>query len=551
MTKNKSFIKSGGSLLVDSLSANQAKHIFIVPGESFLGALDAFLDRKDEIKIVNARHEAGASNMAEAYGKLTGEPGLAYVTRGPGACHASVGVHIAFQDSTPMVLIVGDVSKKFRDREAFQEVDFRSFFRPISKWVAEINDPDRVPEYVNRAFSLATSGRPGPVVLVTPEDMLTENTKVKVPSFSPIIKGEMSSIGLNAVREKLENAKKPLFIIGGSGWTNNSISSFHKFINENNIPVTTSFRRQDLFDHKDDNFVGSFGTSVSPKLVSSVASSDLIIVLGARLGEMTTQGYSIISPQGKAKNMVHIHVDPNELNKVYNAEVCINVSVEECCKGLKDLRIEKSRSWQVWRSQLRKKYLEDIKPLKSRNFNNLSRIFEIVEKNLPDNSIVTLDAGNNAAWPQRFLSYGRYRRQIATTCGSMGYAIPAAVSSALLCPEKTVLCCVGDGGFMMSSQEISTAVHYGTKIIILLINNSSYGTIRMHQERDYPGRKIATDLKNPDFVKLCRAMGSVAYRVDGLKEFSLIFSKALKSKKVNVIEIPISINQLSHRHNLK
>ena len=551
MTKNKSFIKSGGSLLVDSLSANQAKHIFIVPGESFLGALDAFLDRKDEIKIVNARHEAGASNMAEAYGKLTGEPGLAYVTRGPGACHASVGVHIAFQDSTPMVLIVGDVSKKFRDREAFQEVDFRSFFRPISKWVAEINDPDRVPEYVNRAFSLATSGRPGPVVLVTPEDMLTENTKVKVPSFSPIIKGEMSSIGLNAVREKLENAKKPLFIIGGSGWTNNSISSFHKFINENNIPVTTSFRRQDLFDHKDDNFVGSFGTSVSPKLVSSVASSDLIIVLGARLGEMTTQGYSIISPQGKAKNMVHIHVDPNELNKVYNAEVCINVSVEECCKGLKDLRIEKSRSWQVWRSQLRKKYLEDIKPLKSRNFNNLSRIFEIVEKTLPDNSIVTLDAGNNAAWPQRFLSYGRYRRQIATTCGSMGYAIPAAVSSALLCPEKTVLCCVGDGGFMMSSQEISTAVQYGTKIIILLINNSSYGTIRMHQERDYPGRKIATDLKNPDFVKLCRAMGSVAYRVDGLKEFSLIFSKALKSKKVNVIEIPISINQLSHRHNLK
>tara|TARA_X000000950_G_scaffold183902_1_gene222786 strand:- start:33 stop:1385 length:1353 start_codon:yes stop_codon:yes gene_type:complete len=450
-----------------------------------------------------------------------------------------------------MVLIVGDVSKKFRDREAFQEVDFRSFFRPISKWVAEINDPDRVPEYVNRAFSLATSGRPGPVVLVTPEDMLTENTKVKVPSFSPIIKGEMSSIGLNAVREKLENAKKPLFIIGGSGWTNNSISSFHKFINENNIPVTTSFRRQDLFDHKDDNFVGSFGTSVSPKLVSSVASSDLIIVLGARLGEMTTQGYSIISPQGKAKNMVHIHVDPNELNKVYNAEVCINVSVEECCKGLKDLRIEKSRSWQVWRSQLRRNYLEDIKPLKSRNFNNLSRIFEIVEKNLPDDSVVTLDAGNNAAWPQRFLSYGRYRRQIATTCGSMGYAIPAAVSSALLCPEKTVLCCVGDGGFMMSSQEISTAVQYGTKIIILLINNSSYGTIRMHQERDYPGRKIATDLKNPDFVKLCRAMGSVAYRVDGLKEFSLIFSKALKSKKVNVIEIPISINQLSHRHNLK
>jgi len=266
---------------------------------------------------------------------------------------------------------------------------------------------------------------------------------------------------------------------------------------------------------------------------------------------MTTQGYSIISPLDKSKNMIHIHVDPNELNKVYNAEVCINVGVEECCMKLKDLRIENSSSWQVWRDQQRKNYLEDIKPLKSKNFNNLSRIFEIVEKKLPDNSVVTLDAGNNAAWPQRFLTYGRYRRQIATTCGSMGYAIPAAVSSALVSPEKTVLCCVGDGGFMMSSQEISTAVQYGTKIIILLINNSSYGTIRMHQERDYPGRKIATDLKNPDFVKLCKAMGAVAYRVNRLEEFSSIFSKALRSKKVNVIEIPISINQLTHRHNLK
>jgi len=543
--------KTGGQLIAESLYRNKVKNIFCVPGESYLGALDALFDKKKSIKVINARHEAGAANMAESYGKITGKPGVALVTRGPGACHASVGVHIAFQDSTPMILIVGDVARNVRDREAFQEVDFKSFFGPISKWVAEINDPDRVPEYMNRAFSLANSGRPGPVVLVTPEDMLTQITKVQSSSFRPIIKSEMSSTGLNAVTEELANSKKPLFIIGGSGWTNNSISSFHKFINENNIPVTTSFRRQDLFDHKDENFVGSFGTSVSPKLISSVASSDLIIVLGARLGEMTTKGYSIISPLDKSKNMIHIHVDPNELNKVYNAEVCINVGVEECCKRLKDLRIENSRSWQAWRNKLRKNYLEDIKSVKSRNFNNLSKIFEIVETKLPDDSIVTLDAGNNAAWPQRFLSYGRYRRQIATTCGSMGYAIPAAVSSSLLSPEKTVLCCVGDGGFMMSSQEISTAVHYRTKIIILLINNSSYGTIRMHQERDYPRRKIATDLKNPDFVKLCKAMGAIAYRVNGLAEFSSIFSKALKSKKVNVIEIPISINQLSHRHNLK
>ena len=543
--------KTGGQLIAEILDRNQVKNVFCVPGESYLGALDALFDKKKNIKVINARHEAGAANMAESYGKLTGEPGVALVTRGPGACHASVGVHIAYQDSTPMILIVGDVARNVRDREAFQEVDFKNFFDPISKWVAEISDPDRVPEYMNRAFSLATSGRPGPVVLVTPEDMLSQISKVKSPILSPVINGEMPSKGLSALIENLKKAKKPLFIIGGSGWTNKSCSKFHNFINENNIPVATSFRRQDLFDHKNENYAGSFGTSVSPKLINSTKNSDLIIVLGARLGEMTTQGYSIISPQDNSKNIIHIHVDSNELNKVYNANVCINVGVGECCDKLEDLRLDNSKRWQGWRNELNKNYVEDSKPQKNKNRNNLSKIFEIVEKKFPRNSIVTLDAGNNAAWPQRFLSFGRNRRQIASTCGSMGYAIPAAVSSALLNPEKAVLCCIGDGGFMMSSQEISTAVHYGAKIIILLINNSSYATIRMHQERDYPGRKIATDLKNPDFVKLCKAIGADAYRVKGVEDFSQIFAKALKSKKVNVIEIPISINQLSHRYNLK
>ena len=543
--------KTGGQLIAESLDRNQVKNVFCVPGESYLGALDALFDKKKNINIINARHEAGAANMAESYGKLTGKPGVALVTRGPGACHASVGVHIAHQDSTPMVLIVGDVARNVKDREAFQEVDFKSFFGPISKWVAEVNDPDRVPEYMNRAFSLATSGRPGPVVIVTPEDMLTQMSKVKLPPLSPVLRGEMPSNGVKSLKDSLKNSKKPLFIIGGSGWSDVACSKFHKFINENNIPVATSFRRQDLFDHKNENFAGSFGTSVSPKLIDSTKNSDLIIVLGARLGEMTTQGYSIISPRDISKNIMHIHVDPNELNKVFNANVCINVGVNECCDKLEELTLDNSDRWKEWRNELNKNYLEDSKPQKNRNLNNLSKIFEIVEKKFPTNSIITLDAGNNAAWPQRFLSFGRNRRQIASTCGSMGYAIPAAVSSALLHPEKAVLCCVGDGGFMMSSQEISTAVHYGAKIIILLINNSSYATIRMHQERDYPGRKIATDLKNPDFVKLCKAMGADAYRVKGVEDFSQIFAKSLKSKKVNVIEIPISINQLSHRYNLK
>ncbi len=542
---------TGGELLAEILIDNKVSTLFCVPGESFLGALDGFYGRKDEIKIVNARHEAGACNMAESFGKITGRPGVAYVTRGPGACHASVGLHIAYQDSTPMVLFVGDIDRNSRDREAFQEIDFKTFFRPLSKWVAEINNPDRLPEYINRAFSTATSGRPGPVVLVTPEDMLIQKTQAKSRPFSKVIQGQLPDKGLNALKSSLEGAKKPLFIIGGSGWTNRSCAKFQRFISRNNIPVATSFRRQDLFDHKNENFVGSFGTSVSPDLISSTKKSDLIIVLGARLGEMTTRGYSIISPKDNSKNIIHIHVDPNELNKVFNANLCINVGVNECCDKLEDLNLDNSRQWKGWRNKLNKKYLEDSKPQKNKNLNNLSKIFEIVEKKFPKDSIITLDAGNNAAWPQRFLSFGGSRRQIASTCGSMGYAIPAAVSSALLNPEKAVLCCVGDGGFMMSSQEISTAVHYGAKIIIILINNSSYATIRMHQERDYPGRKIATDLKNPDFVRFCKAMGADAYRVNRIEDFSQIFAKALKSKKVNVIEIPISINQLSHRYNLK
>ena len=542
---------TGGQLLAECLDRNKVKNVFCVPGESYLGALDGLFDKKRSIKIINARHEAGACNMAESFGKITGRPGVAYVTRGPGACHASVGLHIAYQDSTPMILFVGDIDRNSRDREAFQEIDFKTFFRPLSKWVAEINDPDRLPEYINRAFSTATSGRPGPVVLVTPEDMLVQKTQAKSRPFSKIIKSQLSDKGLNALKSSLISAKSPFFIIGGSGWTDKSCAKFHKFISRNNIPVATSFRRQDLFDHKNENFAGSFGTSVSPDLISSTKKSDLIIVLGARLGEMTTQGYSIINPQDNAKKIIHIHVDPNELNKVYNANTCINVGVGECCDKLEELLLENSNRWKEWRDELNKNYNKDSKPQKSRDINNLSKIFEIVEKKFPTNSIITLDAGNNAAWPQRFLSFGRNRRQIASTCGSMGYAIPAAVSSALSNPEKAVLCCVGDGGFMMSSQEISTAIHYGAKIIILLINNSSYATIRMHQERDYPGRKIATDLKNPDFVKLSKAMGADAYRVKGVEDFSQIFTKALKSKKVNVIEIPISIKQLSHRYSLK
>jgi len=542
---------TGGDLLVACLKQHSVRSIFCVPGESFLGALDALFAQKEKINVFNARHEAGAANMAESYGKLTGKPGIAFVTRGPGACHAAVGVHIAFQDSTPMILFVGNIARGVKDREAFQEVEFKTFFAPISKWVGEIDEPNRIPEYINRAFNTAIEGRPGPVVLVIPEDMLTEISSSKPRPFFPISRGLFPNSGLDKIKKELAKSKKPLFIVGGSGWTDKSCEKLENFAKINCIPVTTSFRRQDLFNHQNENFVGSFGTSVSPKLVSRVDESDLILVVGARLGEMTTQSYTIIKPEAnKARKIIHVHSDPNELNKVFNPDLCFCISPNEFADAIANIKWFDKPVWINWRNRLRNEFKDDIKPIAGIKKNNLSQIFTFVEKHLPEDAIITLDAGNNAAWPQRFLSYGRPRRQIASTCGSMGYAIPAAVSSALLFPKRKVICCVGDGGFMMSSQEISTAVHYGAKPIILLINNNSYGTIRMHQERDYPGRKIATDLKNPEFILLSKALGAEAIRVKSLKDFSNVFPKVLRSEKLTVIEIPISINQLSHRVSL-
>ncbi len=538
---------SGGNALVKSLVQHDVKHIFCVPGESYLGALDGLFEQKGTINVLNARHEAGAANMAESYGKLTGKPGIAFVTRGPGACHASVGVHISFQDSTPMILFVGNISRGVKDREAFQEIDFRAFFKPISKWVAEIDDPKRIPEYINRAFNTATEGRSGPVVLIVPEDMLTETAEIKPRSFSQIFKNKFPEEGLKKIKEELTFAKKPLLILGGPNWSDKSCQNIQNFATNNYLPVTTSFRRQDLFNHKNENFVGSFGTSISPKLVSRVRESDLILVIGSRLGEMTTQNYSIINPESKNKKIIHIHPDPNELNSVFNPDLCFSSSSNDFSDSVAAIKWFENPIWKIWRNRLRNEFKEDIKPVEGIKKNNLGKIFSFVEKHLPEDVIITLDAGNNAAWPQRFLNYGRPGRQIASTCGSMGYGIPAAVSSSILFPKRKVICCVGDGGFMMSGHEISTAIQYDASPIILLINNNSYGTIRMHQERDYPGREIATELKNPDFIQLSKSLGAKAVRTESIEEFSKVFPKVLVSNKLTVIEIPISIKQLSHR----
>ena len=363
---------SGGNALVKSLIQHDVKHIFCVPGESYLGALDGLFEQKGTIDVLNARHEAGAANMAESYGKLTGKPGIAFVTRGPGACHASVGVHISFQDSTPLILFVGNISRGVKDREAFQEIDFRAFFKPISKWVAEIDDPKRIPEYINRAFNTATEGRSGPVVLIVPEDMLTENIEIEPRPFHPIFKNKFPETGLKRIRYELNLAKKPLLILGGPSWSDKSCEKIENFATNNYLPVTTSFRRQDIFNHKNENFVGSFGTSISPKLASRVRESDLILVVGSRLGEMTTQNYSIINPESKTKKIIHIHPDPNELNSVFNPDLCFSSSSNDFSDAIADIKWFENPIWKTWRNKLRKEFEEDTKPIVGIRKNNFA-----------------------------------------------------------------------------------------------------------------------------------------------------------------------------------
>ena len=544
-------MRTGGKILVDQLICQGTNKVFCVPGESYLEILNALHDVNDIVKVYNARHEAGAANMAEAYGKLTGSPGIALVTRGPGACHASVGVHIAYQDSTPMILIIGQVSQGTRDRESFQEIDYQAMFGSISKWCAEIDRVERIPEYIAKAYNLATSGRTGPVVLSIPENVLIQ--RVEITDLYPTQR--FAAAPERNVDEMLANffadAQKPLIILGGPGWSEEASTNVLLFATKHSIPVVVGFRRQDIFDNNSQVFCGALGTAVSSSLLQRIKAADLLLVIGSRLGDITTQGYKIFSESNKKQKFIHVHVDPSEIGSVFSPDLGVVSTSCNFSKVLSNVCLYQKTSWSDWCKLLHSEHLSDSKyPIYSGPL-DLGKIATELNCCLPDNTIVTLDAGNHTGWPQRFLSYSPLRRQIGSTCGAMGYSVPAAVASAVTFPKRQVICFVGDGGFMMSGMELMTAVQHAVSLIIIVFNNNSYGTIRMHQEREHPGRVIATDLQNPNFKAMAISMGAHGELVKKTDEFLPALQRCLSQKKPALIELKTDLNQLSTRFNLQ
>jgi acetolactate synthase-1/2/3 large subunit len=543
-------MRNGGKVLVDQLLLRGTDQVFCVPGESYLEVLNALYDVTHRVKVYNARHEAGAANMAEAYGKLTGNPGVALVTRGPGACHASVGVHIAYQDSTPMILIIGQVSQATRDREAFQEIDYQAMFGSVSKWCAQIDSVDRIPEYMSKAYSLAVSGRPGPVVLSIPENVLSQNTDIKdghfVRSFGPAPEKNVMQV----FQKLLDQSSRPMLLLGGSGWSKKASKNVLSFALQHSVPIVTGFRRQDLIDNNSQVFCGALGTSVSPNLLERIKEVDLLIVIGSRLGEMTTQGYKIFDSSEANQKMVHVQVDAKELGSVYPPTLGIVSSVVNFSEVLHSLELKQDTVRMGWVRMLNSEYLEDIIPPPYSGKLDLGKVLNYLNQAMPDDAIITLDAGNHTGWPQRFLKHSPKRRQIGPTCGAMGYSVPAAVASSLVFADKLVVCFVGDGGFMMSGLELMTAVQYSAKVIIIVFNNNSYGTIRMHQEKEHPGRVIATALQNPSFRDLATAMGAHAELVENTDSFIPAFERCLLQKNSCLIELKTDTDQLSSRFSI-
>ncbi len=537
--------RTGGQALVEALQIHGTDHAFCVPGESYLAALDALYDARDAIKLVTCRQEGGAANMAEAYGKLTGKPGICFVTRGPGATNASIGVHTAFQDSTPMILFIGQADQSMLDREAFQEVDFRAMFTPLAKWAAEIRDADRIPEYVARAFHVATSGRPGPVVLSLPEDVLSG--ACTAPATRPFRKSEPSPSHdeITNVVAMLDQAERPFVLLGGPGWNANAIANAKAFAERWDLPVCTAFRAKDRLDNTHSNYCGDLGIGADPRLVKRIEDSDLLIVVGARLGEMTTNGYTRLSVPNPKQTLVHVHPSADELSRVYQADRAIVSGVAPFLQVMAAAPAPEQSRWREWRRTARADYEAFAKPVAVSAALNPSDIWAWLAAHLPEDAIVTNGAGNYAAWAHRFYLYRGYPTLLGPTSGAMGYGLPAAVAAKIVHPERTVVCAAGDGCFLMNGQELATAVQYGAAIIVLVFDNGTYGTIRMHQERDYPGRVVGTDLKNPDFAALARAYGALAYHVTRTDDFAQAFHEALAAKKPALIHITMDAETIS------
>ena len=541
-------VRSGGQILVDQLLIHGADTAYCVPGESYLEVLDALHDVTDRFTLINARHEAGAADMAEAYGKLTGRPGICMVTRGPGACHAAIGVHIAQQDSTPMILLVGQIARDTTDREAFQEVDYRAMFGPIAKWATQIDDARRIPEYVARAFRVATSGRPGPVVIALPEDMLTD--RVAVPDARPYAATAAGIVpaDLDALTAELSRAERPLLLLGGSGWDDAAAAAITRFAETNGIPVSCSFRRQDIVDNLSPVYAGDFGTSTAPSLYKRLAEADLLVVIGARLGEMTTRTYTTMDSPNPGIRLVHVHPEADEIGRVYSPDLGLACAPAVLAEALDGTDLGRKDQWADWCAALHGDYLADTEAPNGGDWQlDMGVALTQIRDSLPDDVVVTLDAGNHTGWAQRFLRFGRPGRIVGSTCGAMGYSVPAAVAASLRNPDQLVLSFVGDGGFMMSGAELATAAQYGGRPIVLLFNNGTYGTIRMHQEREHPERVSGTTLRNQDFVRMAEGLGCYAERVTRTEEFAPAFERARASGQPAVLELVTDPEQISTR----
>ena len=531
---------------MDALRIHGVDRIYCVPGESFLPVLDALRDATD-IQTIVCRHEGAAANMAEADGKLTGRPGICFVTRGPGATHASIGVHTAFQDSTPMILFIGQVDRVSRQREAFQEIDYGKMFSQLTKWVAEIHDPARVPELVARAFCTATAGRPGPVVLSLPEDMLAERCVTQDTRPYRGVRASPAAADIEQLRSLLTHAEKPLVILGGSGWTDQAWTDIAAFAEANELPVAAAFRRQHLFDNRHPNYVGHLGFGLSPELAARVKAADLLVAIGPRLGEATTGGYTLIQAPNPHAPLVHVHAGAEELGRVYQPVLAINSGMPEIATALRKLRPLQDPLWLDWLKSARSDYETFVQIPNAATGEPLgtSRMMAQVESRLPAETIITNGAGNFAIWVHRFHQYRRLRTQLAPTSGAMGYGLPAAIAAKLRHPDWPVICFAGDGDFMMYPQELSTAVKYQLPIIVIVINNGIYGSIRMHQEKRYPGRSFATDLVNPDFAAFATSFGVSGETVASEKAFSDAFDRAVAARGPSLIEVKVDPRQVT------
>ena len=543
-------MRSGGNVLVDALAINGTDTVFCVPGESYLDALDAFYDHRDRIRVITCRQEGGATFMAEAYGKLSGRPGVAFVTRGPGATNASIGVHTAFQDSTPLLLFIGQVDRDALGREAFQEIDFRAMFTPIAKAVFQIERTERIPEIISRAFQLAMSGRPGPVVISLPEDVLTERVDV---ADAPAAQGSQPGVtgeAMAALANELRAAQRPLVLLGGSLWDAASCAHLRQFAEQNALPVACAYRRQDLFDNRHPLYAGDASLGILPDLVKRIREADLILAVGTRLGDITTGGYSYLDVPRPKQRLVHVHPDPDELGRVYQADLAINAGVRAFAAAAATLTVDSAHR-REWAAAANRAYVADRSAGRAVERVDLRTVVLDLNERLPENAIVTVGAGNYTTWVHRYFQYKQFGTALGPTSGAMGYSVPAGIAAKLRYPDRTVVSFAGDGCFLMTGQELATAARYGLAIVFLIVNNNMYGTIRMHQERNYPERISATDLTNPDFAALARAYGAFGERVATTEDFAAAYERASAFGGPALLELDVDPNAITSRTSIE